>query len=289
VLQAEKVFKRYGKRIVLDSISFEIQEGEALALWGPNGAGKTTLIKAMLGLIDYQGSLRIAGNEVRQSGKLTRSRIGYVPQEAVYYDMSVQTTMKFYARLKNVDPHRIHGIINELGLTEHTDKSVAALSGGLKQRLALGIALLSDPPILLLDEPTANLDTQGRRDYLALLGALRREQKTILFASHRVEEVEAQADRVLVLEAGRITQDLNPADLRLRLAPHVEITLWVGEDQRPNALRALQEGGLQARLNGRGTVVVQVKSHEKLHPIQLLAEQGITVLDFEIERGRLWS
>lgn len=289
LLQVAGVVKRYGKLRVLDTISFEVQAGEALALWGPNGAGKTTLIKAILGLIDYQGSLQIAGFEARQSGKVIRSKIGYVPQEAAYYDMSVQATMAFYARLKKVNAHRIQGLLEELGLIEHVSKPVSALSGGLKQRLALGIALLSDPPILLLDEPTANLDTQGRRDYLALLATLRREQKTILFASHRVEEVEALADRILVMEAGRVTQDLKTGDLRVRLTPHVEITLWIPDAQRPLALRLLQQGGLDAHLNGRGTVVVRVKSDEKLHPLNLLGEQGITVLDFEVEKGRLWN
>jgi ABC-type multidrug transport system ATPase subunit len=203
--------------------------------------------------------------------------------------MSVQSTMAFYARLKKVNSPRIQMVLEELGLIEHVSKPVSALSGGLKQRLALGIALLSDPPILLLDEPTANLDTQGRRDYLALLAALHRAQKTILFASHRVEEVEALADRVLVVEAGRITQDLMSEDLRMQLAPQVEITLWIPDAQRPLALHVLQQGGLEAHLNGRGTVVVQVKSEEKLHPLNLLGEQGITVLDFEVEKGRSWN
>jgi ABC-type multidrug transport system ATPase subunit len=207
----------------------------------------------------------------------------------VFYDLSVQATMEFYARLKHVAFNRIPLLLEKLGLTPHARKAVPALSGGLKQRLALAVALLADPPVLLLDEPTANLDARARRDYLALLTALRKENKTLIFASHRVEEVEALASRVLILEAGRVAEVLLPGDVRLRLTPDVELTLWVAEGQRATALACLTQNGLPAHLNGRGTVVVRVNTDQKLQPLTLLAEQAIEVLDFEMERGRLWN
>jgi ABC-type multidrug transport system ATPase subunit len=222
--------------------------------------------------------------------------MGYVPQETVFYDLSVRATMEFYARLKHVAFERIPVLLDKLGLTAHARKPVPTLSGGLKQRLALALALLADPPVLVLDELTANLDAKARRDYLALLAALRKEGKTIIFASHRMEEVETLASRVLVLESGQIRKVLLPGDVRLRLAPDVELTLWVAEHQRPHALTCLESHGLKAHLNpvngicdGRGTVVVQVNSEHKLQPLALLAELGIEVLDFEMERGQLWN
>jgi ABC-type multidrug transport system ATPase subunit len=288
-VRVQNLSKHYGRTPALDSITFDVKPGEAIALWGENGAGKTTLIKAILGLIDFQGEVAVEGRLVKTLGKAARRSIGYVPQEAIFYDMSVQATLEFYARLKKVDFARIPPLLEKLGLTAHTRKSVLALSGGLKQRLALAIALLADPPVLLLDEPTANLDAKARRDYLALLVALRKEHKTLIFASHRVEEVEALASRVLVLDGGRLAETLTPSDVRLRLTPDVELTLWVPEHQRPHALTCLESNGLKAHLNGRGTVVVQVHTEKKLHPLTLLAEQGIDVLDFEMERGRLWN
>jgi nitrous oxidase accessory protein len=288
-LQVDAVSKRYGRMMALDEVSFAIRPGEAVALWGINGAGKTTLIKAMLGLIEFSGEIYVEGDDVKRAGKATRRRIGYVPQEAIFYDMTVQTTMEFYARLKKVSPARNPALLEEMGLAEHAAKPVPALSGGLKQRLALAIALLADPPILLLDEPTANLDAKARRDYLARLSHLRKAKKTILFASHRFEEVETLADRVLVMESGRIAETLRPGEVRLRLAPEVEMTLWLAEGERERALACFTRQGWNAHLNGRGTVVVQINADRKLQPLTLLAEQGISVLDFEVERGRLWN
>ncbi len=289
VLQVEALTKRYGALTILDAITLAVQPGEAVALWGVNGAGKTTLLKAVLGLIDFKGRVVVEGCDVVRAGKAARRFIGYVPQETAFYDMSVQATLAFYAQLKGVAPARIPTLVEQLGLAAHLRKPVPALSGGLKQRLALAVALLADPPLLLLDEPTANLDAVARREYLALLTGLHKQGKTLLFASHRVDEVEALADRVVVLEEGQVTDVLTPGEIRLRLAPHVELTLWVSDSQRTRALECVQALGLNAHLNGRGTVVVQVEAQHKLQPLKVLAEQGITVLDFEMERGRLWN
>jgi nitrous oxidase accessory protein len=284
------VSKRYGRLQALTDISFEAQPGEALALWGANGAGKSTLLKAMLGLVEYDGRITLGGYDARRSGKLARRSLGYVPQEALFYDLSVQATLTFYAQLKQAGTARIPALLDRLGLAPHARQAVPALSGGLKQRLALAIALLSDPAVLLLDEPTANLDAQAQREYLALLVALRTEEhKTILFASHRLEEVEAVANRVLLLEQGRLVATLTPLELLARLLPQVELTLWVPAAQRQDALSTLTRGGWAAHSNGRGTVVVQVRSEDKLQPLQALQAQGIHIDNFEMTRGAAWN
>jgi ABC-type multidrug transport system ATPase subunit len=288
-IRVENVSKRYGRATVLSQASFTLQSGEALALWGANGAGKTTLVKAILGLIQAEGRIEVNGQSVRQDGKAARRMIGYVPQEAIYYDMSVRATLAFYARLKKVSQERVAPLLGKLGLQEHAHKPVPALSGGLKQRLALAIALLSDPPLLLLDEPTANLDARSRREYLTLLKELRKEGKTLLFASHRLEEVETLADRVLLLESGHVLEELPPGELRQRLMPEAELALWISSEQRGRALALLQLAGLQAHLNGRGTVVVQLGPEQKFQAMKLLEADGVRVLDFEIERVESWN
>lgn len=195
--------------------------------------------------------------------------------------------MEFYARIKKVSFARIPVLLEQLGLVEHAKKAVPALSGGLKQRLALAIALLSDPPVLLLDEPTASLDARARHDYLTLLASLRRDGKTIIFASHRIEELQALADRVVVLENGELVEITTPEAIRSKLLSDYELTLWVSD--RNAALNQLLQSGLSAHLNGRGTVVVQVPAANKAYPMQLLSEQGITVLDFEMEQRQSWN
>jgi ABC-type multidrug transport system ATPase subunit len=283
LVKISNLTKHYGKTTVLSDFSLEISAGQSIALWGENGAGKTTLLKAMLGLIDVKGDVLIAGLDVRKKGKQTRSKIGYVPQEAVFYDMTVRSTMNFYARLKKVDRSRVSVLLAKLGLSAHQEKLVPALSGGLKQRLALAIALLADPPLLLLDEPTANLDAQARKDYLILLGELRKEGKTVIFASHRIEEAEALADNVVWIEQGIKTGMFTPNEVRVRLNPEAFMTLWIGDGQRQAAMESLIQRGWRAHLNGRGTVVVELTSQEKVQALQHLVDQGFTIRDFEIE------
>ena len=241
-LSVRGVGKRYGKTEALRDVTFTAAPGEILALWGSNGAGKTTLLKAILSLIRFEGEIAINGHSVQRAGKQARRGIGYVPQEAVFYDWGVMATMRFYARLKKASPERIEPLLARLGLDVHAHKPVNALSGGLKQRLALAIALLSDPPLLLLDEPTASLDTAAQQDYLRLLASLRDEGKTILFASHRLEEVEALADRALLLEHGRLV-DIFPADeLRGRIAPDLDSRPPTADGRPPTAALEINRG-----------------------------------------------
>jgi nitrous oxidase accessory protein len=299
-LKVESVSKRYGKAVALEEVSFTAQPGEAVALWGANGAGKTTLIKTILGLIDFDGRVEVCGRDVRRMGKAARRNIGYVPQEVIFYEQTVQETLEFFAKLKGrigelenspilqSPSTRVAELLSKLGLEAHGHKNVSALSGGLRQRLALAVALLADPPVLLLDEPTANLDAQAQRDYLALLHKLRvEEHKTILFASHRLEEVELLANRVVLLEHGRLVKVVTPEELLTQLMPFIKLTLWVPEAQRAEALARFTGAGLAAHLNGRGTVVVQVRAEEKMQLLSLLRE--MEVVDFEMERGRPWN
>jgi nitrous oxidase accessory protein len=283
VLTLDGVSKRYGRVQVLQGVSFAAGAGEAIALWGANGAGKTTIIKAMLGLITVDGTVTVLGTDVSRNGQAARRALGYVPQEAVFGDWPVADTLAFFADLKGADRARIPGLLDLVGLRDHVAKPVPALSGGLKQRLALALALLDDPPILLLDEPTANLDSAARRDYLQLLCQLRDAGKTIVFASHRLEEIDHLADRAVALEQGRVIDVLRPEDLRRRVVPDVDLLLWLPADQRAAALDLLAHEGWAARQNGRGTVVVRTATERKLQAIHALSQNGFEVLDAGLE------
>lgn len=278
--------KTFGQFTAVDNLSFDVAPGEAVALWGPNGAGKTTIIRSLLGLLSAQGDLRVNGFDLRRDGKKARSAVGYVPQELAFYDdLSAQETMRFYAALKRAPTARIEQALAEVGLTEHAQKVVSALSGGMKQRLALAIALLADPPLLVLDEPTSNLDTTAREEFVRLLQGQKAKGKTLLFTSHRMEEVELLATRVLVLEAGKLKLVCHtPVELAAYLGMTLNLKLMMPEASREIALALLQAQGFTASRNGVGLRVV-VSPSAKATPLNTLLAENIEVTNFEIENG----
>jgi ABC-type multidrug transport system ATPase subunit len=282
VTELTKIFGRYRSPVTaVDHLSFSVDSGDAVALWGPNGAGKTTIIKCLLGLLRYRGEVQVGGCDSRRQGKAARRLMGYVPQEITFHDdLSVAQTMDFYARLKKVDRERIRDVLVQVELTEHVPKKIRALSGGMKQRLALAIALMANPPVLLLDEPTSNLDAAGRDQFLHLLSQLKGEGKTILFTSHRLEEIKTLSTRVLVLEHGRLMLTSSASELAEHLGLQARLRLFVSSREREQALEVLTASGLRASANGRGLLVDVSPTHKAL-PIRLLEQAEITVEDFE--------
>lgn len=275
--------KTFGSFTAVDDLSLEVRAGESVALWGPNGAGKTTIIRSLLGLLSTGGQLSVNGFDVRSQGKQVRAAIGYVPQELAFYeDMSAADTLRFYAALKQAPAGRVDETLAEVGLTPHAAKPVAALSGGMKQRLALAIALLASPPLLILDEPTSNLDSRARDDFMKLLWQQKARGRTLLFSSHRLEEVEALADRVMVLENGRLNLSCRPAELVQQLGLKLILKLMVPEKMRDKALEVLRAQGFSAAQNGVG-LLVAVSPSAKAAPLNALLDKNIEVHNFEME------
>lgn len=286
MIKVSNLTKKFGSFTAVNNLTFEVAEGQAVALWGANGAGKTTIIRCLLGLLSAEGKLLLNGFDAQKQGKQARAAVGYVPQELAFYDdISARDTLRFYASLKKVTVARVDTVLAEVGLLEHGHKNVAALSGGMKQRLALACALLANPPLLILDEPTSNLDTAARDDFIKLLLRQKEQGKTLLFTSHRLEEVEALASQVLVLANGALQQIChNPADLANRLGMTLSLKLIVPERLRAEALALLQANGIAASLNGIG-LRVHVSPSAKIAPLQTLLAQNIEVSNFEIENG----
>jgi len=286
MVRVNDLTKRFGPLVAVDHMSFVIEAGESVALWGENGAGKTTALRCLLGVIPFDGSIHLSEFDIARQGKDARRLMGFVPQEISFHDdMTVQETLVFYARIKKteIDSAESGDLLARLGLESYMRKRVGELSGGTKQRLALVIALLANPPLLILDEPTANLDVKAREKFLALLVELKNEGKTLIFSSHRLEEVTALADRVLVLEAGKMVADCHPTELRKRMDTREMLKLHFESDEWiQKALNTLTGHGYSAERNGTG-VWVKVVSLEKAKPISLLAEAGIPVTDFQLE------
>lgn len=212
----------FGGLVAVDDVSFGVPAGSSLALWGTNGAGKTTVVRAMLGLLPFRGAIRLGGHDVRRDGRNARARVGYVPQQLAFWDdLGALECLQFLARLRRAPVDHAEALLAQVELADHAAKRVGSLSGGMKQRLALAAALLGDPPILVLDEPTANLDTAGRHGLLTLLADLRQAGRTLVVTSHRLREVQVLAERVLVLESGRATLDCQVAEFEATAPAHM--------------------------------------------------------------------
>ena len=283
MIQIDGLTKRFGPLTALDRVRCVIQKGETVALWGPNGAGKTTLLKCLLGILSCRGTIRVAGRNVQLEGKAVRKIIGYIPQELRFHgDQSVVETVCFFARLRNVSDSQADTLIKEWGLAEAREKKIHELSGGMKQKLGLVIALISDPPVLLMDEPTSHLDVAARHEFLLLLERLKERGKTLVFCSHRVSEVLKLADRVVVLCSGVKTKEGKPDDVKEHLTGETVLCLTVRTEDCERAERLISEHGISVRRNTR-QLWIRVGAGRKIEPIRLLSERGIPILDFELE------
>lgn len=286
MISISHVTKRFGRATAVDDASFAVPDGQSVALWGANGAGKTTLIRCALGLLRFQGHITIAGLDARRQGKRARRLIGYVPQELAFYDdLAVGEAIAYFSRLKGLPAPRTRDVLASVGLYDHHRKRVRELSGGMKQRLALAVALLGDPPVLILDEVTASLDAWGREELVSLLASLRTSGRTMLFASHRVEEVTALATRVILLDKGRVQADIPAAHLLTRLGHSAVLHLRVRDASRERAFELLRTRGFEPTISG-SRLSVPVPAEQKAAPFRVLAEERIHVDDFEIFSAR---
>jgi len=278
----DSVTKRFGRATAVDAVSIDIPAGDSVALWGANGAGKTTLLRCVLGLLRFSGTIKVGGHDVLRRGKHSRMLIGYVPQELGFYDdLGVAEAVRFFARLKGLSVASTDDVLARVGLSGHAGKRIRELSGGMKQRLALAIAMLGDPPVLVLDEVTASLDACGREEFVSLLSRLSGSGRTMLFASHRVEEVATLARRVIVLEGGRMQSECVAADFAGSLGYGSVLHLAMRPAVRAQAMELLFASGFSPRLNGVG-ILVPVPREQKAAPFRVLAEARISIEDFEL-------
>lgn len=210
MVEFDAVTVTFGHRQALRELSLVVPSGGGMALWGHNGAGKSTALHALLGLVPYQGRIRLFGRDAAKEGPALRRLVGWAPQDLAPAEQTVARTVTFMADLRATKVPSVAEFLRPFGLEESLRQPVTALSGGQRKRLSVALALLGNPDLLLLDEPTAGLDPQGREQMVQLLQGLRRQGKTLLMATHRVEDVLRLADQVAVLEAG-VLRRVGPA------------------------------------------------------------------------------
>jgi ABC-type multidrug transport system ATPase subunit len=246
VLRVEGLTKRYGNTTVLNDVDFTLEPGTITAILGPNGAGKTTTLKCILGVTDFEGAVEVDGFSSRRQGKKARSRIGYLPQTPAFGEGDTcRQALQFLAELRGSDTARVESLLERVDLKEQIDLKVAHLSGGMKQRLALAAAQLSDPPLLLLDEPTANLDAASREQLHRLVAQLRDEGRTIVVSTHFVENLGELADHVLVLREGRLVYNGTIEELANR-APTRRFVVSLNGTSSSTLIQALGGIGVKA-------------------------------------------
>jgi nitrous oxidase accessory protein len=193
-----------GGRRILERLDLDVDAREAIALVGPNGAGKTTLLRCLLGLVRYRGEVRVGGFELGRDPVEAKRLMGYMPQVPAFCEERVRAALCFVAALRGASRTEVDRRLEQVGLAEHAARPVRQLSTGMRQRLSLAAALLGSPPVLVLDEPTASLDLGSQSELIGLLQDLQRQGQTLLLSSHRAEEIRALADRIVVLDQGRV-------------------------------------------------------------------------------------
>jgi ABC-2 type transport system ATP-binding protein len=283
-VRVEALTKRYGDFTAVDRVSFDVAPGEIFGFLGPNGAGKTTTIKMLTGLVPpTEGHGWVGGLDVGAERRAIRKRIGYMSQLfSLYADLTVEENIGFFAGLYSVPKarraERRDWVLEMAGLADHRRRLTGELPLGWKQRLALGCAVLHEPPVLFLDEPTSGVDPIARRQFWELIYQLADQGTTVFVSTHYMEEAE-YAHRLALMNRGRLIALDTPARLRRGLdEPIFELQV----DDAPKAVEVLKAapGVLEAAMFGRALhVTVDDARRARLELPTLLAERGHLVRD----------
>jgi Cu-processing system ATP-binding protein len=279
-----EVSKNYGGHVAVQGVSLELRGGERIALVGHNGAGKSTLIKLMLGLIrPTEGTVRVLGEDpAGHAATKSRSLIGYLPENvALQPSMTGEELLAFYARLKHQPVAANPKILSRVGIAYAAHRRIATYSKGMRQRLALAQALIGDPRVLLLDEPTTGLDPALRQTFYSIVQELSAHGATVLLSSHALSELETQTDRVIVMNQGCKIADGTLVELRQRAKRPVRIKVTVGDD-RVNLFPKIGANALEWRRVSERTFEICCAEHVKVTALRQVASGILPIADIEI-------
>ncbi|OYT52730.1 daunorubicin ABC transporter ATP-binding protein [Candidatus Bathyarchaeota archaeon ex4484_135] len=294
-VSVRELVKEYDGTLALRGVSFDIYKGEVFGLLGPNGAGKTTLMNILAGiLLPTSGKAEVLGHDVVRESRAVRALVGFCPQETVAYEeLNAMENMMFYAGLyglpRSEAKRRSKELLEFVRLLDVAKKPVREFSGGMKRRLNLAIALINDPEVLLLDEPTTGLDPRARRDAWHYIEGLKAEGRTILLATHYMEEADRLSDRVAIMDLGRVIALDTPEALKKSVGELSVIEVHVEEasEALKEALSALSENG--KILSGEDYVRLYTRDPEAVLPkaVEATLRAGAKVISVSVSEPTL--
>jgi len=287
VIEVEKLTKRYGTLLAVNDISFSVRKGEVFALLGPNGAGKTTIVE----IIDTirtptSGNVSLLGMDVTKKKHDIVPRIGVLPQGFSSFDrITVRETLQYYSRLFCCMSTDIDELIDLVNLRDKTKEQYKNLSGGLKQRLGIAIALVNDPEVVFLDEPTTGLDPRARREVWDVLLGLKKKGTTVFLTTHYMEEAELLADTVAILSKGKIIAMGSPGELIESNANYLVLTLPCVNEK---ALEIVRKLGFEPVHDNHKNIKVRVEHVDNVQQIlNAIKDAGTSLLSLDVRKPSL--
>lgn len=288
-IEIRNISKNYGNLKALQDISLSIQEGEFFGLLGPNGAGKTTLISIIAGLTRADsGTVSILGHNVIDEFQAARKSLGVVPQELAFDPFfTVRETLRLqsgYFGLNRNDDW-IDEVMHNLDLTDKADINMRALSGGMKRRVLVALALVHKPPVIVLDEPTAGVDVELRQTLWQFIGRLNQEKHTIILTTHYLEEAQTWCNRIAMLRSGKIVA-LDTTEALIQGIAESQLLLKLTDGQLPDSLHSLVIP--QDTIAASHIWALRINQHEDIENIlRILRENGAVISDIQLNQTNL--
>jgi ABC-2 type transport system ATP-binding protein len=281
IIQVENLTRRFGDFVAVDHINFDVEQGEVVGYLGPNGSGKTTTIRMLLGLLEpSDGKATVLGFDAFKQSEQVRERAGYMSQKfAIYDDLTVLENLTFYGGVYGIrDKTHIKRTLNLVGLTGHDDTLTRSLSAGWRQRLALGIALVHEPKLLFLDEPTSGVDPTARRAFWDLIYELAERGVTILVTTHYMDEAE-YCERVGIMRDGKLLAMDTPSKLKETIIPGDVWEVFAEPLQDGLAVLPEVDGVLRVGLTGDHLRTITERGKKKEDLLKALQEKDVRVRD----------
>jgi ABC-2 type transport system ATP-binding protein len=300
LIEVQSLRKRFGSVLAVDDVSFTVKRGEVLGFLGPNGAGKSTTMKVITGYLPpSEGTAIVCGHDIRTSPVEAKRTMGYLPEGSpLYGDMTPEGFLRFVASVRGVTgakrKQRIEQLIDQIGLGEVLHRRIETLSKGYRRRVGVASAILHDPDVLVLDEPTDGLDPNQKHDVRELIRAMG-GTKAIIISTHILEEVDAVCDRAIIIDHGQIVSDGTPAELHAKASEHNAVFITMGDGdavravERLKALADLRRVDRRKAANGSTEVIAipQKGAFVADKVAAVLRENNIHVSEIRSEPGKL--